>query len=86
MSWAAAVRSADTTQGSDALAVVREHWPAFREQLEERVGSLPGFVRNELEAFITCGDFKYGFLVAQCRRCGDSLRVPSACKSRGICP
>ena len=75
-----------TTQDSDALALVREHWPAFRERLEKRAGSLPGFVRDELEAFITCGDFEHGFLVAQCRRCGDSLRVPFACKSRGICP
>lgn len=32
------------------------------------------------------GDFEHGFLVAQCARCGDSLRVPFACKSRGICP
>ena len=43
-------------------------------------------MRDELEAFISCGDFEHGFLVAQCRRCGDSLRVPFACKSRGICP
>ena len=43
-------------------------------------------VRDELEAFITCGDFEHGFLVALCHRCGDSLRVPFACKSRGICP
>ena len=75
-----------TTQDSDALALVREHWPAFRERLEEPAGSLPGFVRDELDAFVTCGDFEHGFLVAQCRRCGDSLRVPFACKSRGICP
>ncbi|MGH1347631.1 MAG: transposase zinc-binding domain-containing protein [Nannocystales bacterium] len=24
--------------------------------------------------------------MAQCRRCGDALRVPFACKSRGGCP
>ncbi len=57
-----------------------------RDRLEQRAGSLPAFVRDELEAFITCGDFEHGFLVAQCQRCGDSLRVPFACKSRGICP
>jgi len=74
-----------STPGSDAFAVVREHWPAFRERLEKRAGSLPAFVRDELEAFITWGDFEHGFLVAQCARCGDSLRVPFACKSRGIC-
>jgi hypothetical protein len=75
-----------STQDSDALALVREHWPAFRARLEERAGSLPAFVRDDLEALLTCGDFEHGFLVAQCQRCGDSLRVPFACKSRGICP
>ncbi|MCR9162583.1 MAG: transposase zinc-binding domain-containing protein [Nannocystaceae bacterium] len=75
-----------STQDSGALALVREHWPSFRVRLEERAGSLPAFVRDELESFITCGDFEHGFLVAQCQRCGDSLRVPFACKSRGICP
>ena len=74
------------TQESDALGLVREHWPSFRERLEERAGSLPAFVAAELESFITCGDFEHGFLVAECQRCGDSLRVPFACKSRGICP
>jgi hypothetical protein len=43
-------------------------------------------VRDEVEAFATCGDFEQGFLVVECRRCGDSLRVPLACKIRGICP
>jgi hypothetical protein len=43
-------------------------------------------VCDEIEAFATCGDFEQGFLVAECRRCGDSRRVPFACKSRGICP
>ena len=74
------------TQGSDALALVREHWPAFRDRVELQAGALPTFVRDELEAFATCGDFEHGFLVAQCCRCGESLRVPFACKSRGICP
>ena len=64
-----------------ALALVREHGPAFRERLEERAGSLPGFVRDELEAFITCGNLEHGFLVAQRRGCGDSLRVPFASKN-----
>ena len=75
-----------STQDSDALALVREHWPAFRDRLEEHAGALPAFVRGELEALLTCGDFEHGFLVAECQRCGDSLRVPFACKSRGICP
>jgi hypothetical protein len=75
-----------STQDCDAVAIVREHWPAFRDRLEMHAGPLPAFVRDELEAFATCGHFERGFLVVQCRRCGDSLRVPFACKSRGICP
>ncbi|MEN8162182.1 MAG: transposase, partial [Myxococcota bacterium] len=65
---------------------MREHLPVFLERLEARGVSLPAFVRDELEAFVTCGDFEHGFLVAQCQRCGDTLRVPFACKSRGVCP
>ena len=68
------------------MAIIREHWPAFRERVEMHAGPLPGFVCDEIEAFATCGDFEQGFLVAECRRCGDSMRVPFACKSRGICP
>jgi hypothetical protein len=75
-----------TTQSCDAVAIVREHLPVFLARLEGRGLSLPGFVRDELEAFVTCGDFEQGFLVAQCQRCGDTLRVPFACKSRGVCP
>jgi hypothetical protein len=75
-----------STQACDAVAIVREHWPAFRERVEMHAGPLPAFVSDEIEAFATCGDFEHGFLVVECRRCGDSLRVPFACKSRGICP
>jgi hypothetical protein len=68
------------------VAIVREYWPAFRERVEMLAGSLPAFVSDESETFATCGEFEQGFLVAQWRRCGDSLRVPLACKSRGVCP
>ncbi len=56
-----------TTQGSDALARVREHWPVFGERLEERAGSLPGFVCDELQAFITCGDLEAAALLVEHR-------------------
>lgn len=74
------------TQDCDAVAIVREHLPRFVARLEDEGLSLPAFVRRELEAFTTCGDFGYGFLHVQCRRCGDSLRVPFSCKGRGFCP
>lgn len=75
-----------TTQQCDAVTIVREHLPVFLEKLEARGISLPTFVRDELQAFTTCGDFEHGFLVAQCQRCGETRKVPFACKSRGICP
>jgi hypothetical protein len=68
-----------STQGCAAVAIVREHWPAFRERVETHAGPLPAFVRDEMEAFAACGNFEQGFLVVECRRCGDSLRVPFAC-------
>ena len=39
-----------------------------------------------LEGFAGCGDFELGFVRTCCRNCGDELRVPFSCKSRGCCP
>ncbi len=66
---------------------MREHLPAFLDRLETQAQTtLPAFVRAELEAFTTCGDFEQGFLLLACGRCGDRLRVPFSCKGRGVCP
>ena len=45
-----------------------------------------GVVKGELEGFAGCGDFEFGFVRTCCRSCGDELRVPFSCKSRGCCP
>jgi hypothetical protein len=68
------------------LRYVQESSAEFTHTSQMHAGPLPGFVCDEIAAFTTCGDFNQGFLVVECRRCGDSLRVPFACKSRGICP
>ncbi len=76
----------------DAIAQVESATPVnqdLRCDVRYELGvAYAGERRNEpaIEAFATCGDFEQGFLVAQCQRCGDSLRVPFACKSRGVCP
>ena len=57
------------------MALVRRHLPAFLERLEQDGTGLPRFVTDELQAFITCGDFEHGFLLTACRRCGEQLRV-----------
>ena len=75
-----------TTQARGAVPILREHLGGFLERLDERAGSLPAFVKDELEAFVGCGDFERGFMLAACRRCGEQVRVPFSCKGRGFCP
>jgi len=74
------------TPDSDLVRIVDEHLPAFIERIEHDGDCLPGFVLDELEGLRSCGDFERGFVRLCCTRCGDELRVPFACKGRGICP
>ena len=74
------------THACDAAVLVRRHLAEFLGRCEERVGPLPAFVKEELEGFAGCGDFELGFVRTCCRSCGDELRVPFSCKSRGCCP
>ncbi len=74
------------THECDAAVLVRRHLAEFLERCEERVGPLPAFVKAELEGFAGCGDFELGFVRTCCCSCGDELRVPFSCKSRGCCP
>lgn len=75
------------THACDAAVLVCRHLAGFLARIEERgQGWLPDFVKAELEGFAGCGDFELGFVRTACRRCGDELRVPFACKSRGFCP
>ena len=75
------------TQSCDALQIVREQLPSFASRVEdEGHASLPAFVRDELEGFGACGDFRRGFVRLQCSSCAAQLRVPFSCKSRGVCP
>lgn len=74
------------THECDAAVLVRRHLAEFLGRCEERAGPLPAFVKGELEGFAGCGDFELGFVRTCCRSCGDELRVPFSCKSRGCCP
>ena len=74
------------THECDAAVLVRRHLAEFLECCDERAGPLPEFVKGELLGFAGCGDFELGFVRTCCRTCGDELRVPFACKSRGFCP
>jgi len=74
--WPAVMRRRGTFRGppraATPLALVREHRPALRERREERAGSVPGFVRNELKAFITCRP-------ATASWCRNALAAGTAC-------
>jgi len=75
------------THDCDAAVLVRRHLAGFLAGLEETgQGPLPEFVKAELEGFAGCGDFEKGFIRTACRQCGDELRMPFACKGRGLCP
>gem|GEM_PF-4128284 len=65
---------------------MQEHLREFVDRLEtEASASLPGFVREELEAFTTCGDFEQGCVRLGCQRCDEELRVPFSCKGQRMC-
>jgi hypothetical protein len=64
---------------------IAEHWPAFRERMEES-GGLPQFVVTEFEEFLDCGLLEKGCLHLECRACGYSQLVAFSCRKRGWCP
>ena len=74
------------THDCDAAVLVRRHLQGFLARLEEGGHALPEFVKAELEGFAGCGDFERGLVRTACRKCGDELLVPFACKGRGCCP
>jgi hypothetical protein len=49
--------------------VVEQHADAFFEGQEERGSGLPRFVREEFEAYLTCGRLERGFIRAKCTGC-----------------
>ena len=47
--------------------LVREHLETFLAQVEARTGTgLPGFVKDEFDAFLECGILAHGFLRVRC--------------------
>ncbi|MBT6277077.1 MAG: hypothetical protein HOI95_23450 [Chromatiales bacterium] len=66
--------------------VVEQHADAFFEGQEERGSGLPRFVREEFEAYLTCGRLERSFIRAKCTGCRHEHRVAFSCKRRGWCP
>jgi ribosomal protein S27E len=67
--------------------LVREHLATFLAQLEARTGTgVPGFVKDEFEAFLECGILAHGFVRVRCAECAHEKLVAFSCKRRGFCP
>ncbi|MCA2979360.1 MAG: transposase zinc-binding domain-containing protein, partial [Myxococcaceae bacterium] len=49
-------------------------------------GGLPARVKREAEAFLRCGDVRYGFVEVSCEDCHESRLVAFCFKGRGWCP
>lgn len=47
--------------------------------------TLPGYVREEFDAFLRCGILAYGFLRLGCEDCGYERLLAFSCKKRGFC-
>ncbi len=63
--------------------VVECHAGPFFDSLSEQGASLPGFVREEFDAYLRCGRLEHGFVRAKCERCRYEHLAPFSCKRRG---
>ena len=74
-------RPEDTT----LYQLVQEHLDTFLAQVEARTGAaLPGFVKDEFDAFLECGILAHGFLRLRCAACAHEKLVAFSCKRRGF--
>ena len=66
--------------------IIEQHAPSLFQALGERGVSLPGFVRDEFDAYMRCGRLEHGFLRAKCQGCRFEHLVAFSCKLGGFCP
>ena len=67
--------------------LVQQHIETFFAQVEAETGSgLPGFVKDEFDAFLECGILAHGFLRLRFADCAHGKLVAFSCKRRGFCP
>jgi hypothetical protein len=66
--------------------VVEQNVESFFDAVAEQGTSLPGFVRDEFDAYLRCGRLEHGFIRAKCEGCRYEHLVAFSCKLRGFCP
>ena len=65
--------------------VVVKKWQNLK-QNSPLISRLPDFVKNEVDSFLKCGVFAYGFIRLYCRECHHTQLLAFSCKTRGFCP
>ncbi len=66
---------------------MQQHAASFIAHTEASTGSeLPGFIKDEFDAFLECGILAHGFLRLRCEDCGHDKLLAFSCKRRGFCP
>jgi hypothetical protein len=66
--------------------VIAENWATFEQNVAADGGSLPWFIRREVDAYLGCGILAYGFVRVHCGDCGLDRLVSFSCKMRALCP
>jgi Putative transposase/Transposase zinc-binding domain len=67
--------------------LVQQHAATFFAQAQDATGSsLPRYVRDEFDSFLSCGILAHGFLRLHCGGCKQDQLLAFSCKRRGFCP
>jgi hypothetical protein len=66
--------------------VIEQHAVPFFEHLSEQGTSLPGFVREEFDAYLGCGRLERGLVRVKCTACRHEHVLAFSCRKRGFCP
>lgn len=69
--------------------LVQEELASFLAQVREQSpygAGLPGYIEQELRAYLDCGILAHGFARVRCKQCGEQDLVAFSCKGRGLCP
>jgi hypothetical protein len=66
---------------------LQAYWRTFLAEVDggETGADLPGFVIEEIAAFLKCGVLAHGFLRVVCDECRENRLVAFSCKRRGFC-
>jgi hypothetical protein len=67
--------------------LIQQHAATFFAQAQDATGSsLPRYVKDEFDSFLSCGMLAHGFLRLHCGGCKQDQLLAFSCKQRRFCP